>query len=177
MCLTWPRAVFDCFGVWRLRGRSGLGPLVRAHAVGVLAQSRAALAGFLISQVQRRALLNGPIAGSDCGVDFQVSLSLVFLELSVVSVRDAAFVQALVVLADSWDLQFVGDVVALDLYCLWREDTFLDELKSFLFLWHTQQLQTWIIHLDLQCVSVFWFVMIGSRLIIYYESLCFKIHY
>ncbi len=118
---TWPCAVLHCFGVWGLRGRSGLGPLVRAHAVAVLAESRAALAGFLISQVQRRALLNGPVARADGGVDFKVGLSLVLLQLSVVGVCDAAFVQTLFVLAHPRDLQLVGDVIALDLDCLWRQ--------------------------------------------------------
>ncbi len=118
---TWPCAALHCFGVWRLRGRSGLGPLVGAHAVAVLAESRAALAGFLIGQVQRRALLNGPVARVDGGVDFKVGLSLVLLQLSVVGVCDAAFVQTLVVLAHPRDLQLVGDVIALDLDCLWRE--------------------------------------------------------
>lgn len=71
--------------------------------------------------MQRRALLNGPVARADGGVDFQVGLSLVLLELSVVRVRDSTFIQALVVLAHPRDLQLVGDVIALDLDCLWRE--------------------------------------------------------
>ncbi len=68
--------------------------------------------------MQRRALLNGPVARVDGGVDFKVGLSLVLLQLSVVGVCDAAFVQTLVVLAHPRDLQLVGDVIALDLDCL-----------------------------------------------------------
>lgn len=117
--LTW--AVLVCLGVRRLRGRGGLGSLVWAHVAAVLAQTRAVLTGFLISQVQRRALLHGPAPRAHGGVHFQERLSLVLFELSVVCVRDSTFVQALVVLAHPRDLQLVGDVIALDLDCLWRE--------------------------------------------------------
>lgn len=129
---TWPCAVLHCFGVCCLRSRSGLSPLVWTHAVAVLAESRVALAWFLIGQVQRRALLNGPVARADGGIDFQVGLSFVLLQLSIVGVCDTAFIQTLVILAHPRDLQLVGDVIALDLDCLWREWKINPQMNSLL---------------------------------------------
>lgn len=57
-------------------------------------------------------------SGPGCGVDLQPGLSFVLHNLAIVSSCHSALVQSFVVLADSGDLQFVRDVVALDLHRL-----------------------------------------------------------
>lgn len=52
------------------------------------------------------------------GVDFQVSLSLVFLELSVIGIGHPALVEAFVLPPHFGDLKLVRDVIALHLHCL-----------------------------------------------------------
>lgn len=52
------------------------------------------------------------------GVDLQVGLRLVFLELSVVGIRHPALVQALVLLPHFGNLKLVRDVIALYFHCL-----------------------------------------------------------
>lgn len=52
------------------------------------------------------------------GVDLQVSLSLVLLELPVVGIGHPALVQTLVLPPHFGDLKLVGDVIALHFHCL-----------------------------------------------------------
>lgn len=100
----------------------GRHPLVRAH--GVLALAGARLPGLLVGQVQRGALLGGrqrpPRPGR--GVDRQPRLRFVLHNLAVVGPRHPALVQSFIALADSGDLQLVGDVVALDFHRLLKRE-------------------------------------------------------
>lgn len=109
--------MFICVGR-RVRGGGRGHPLVRTHAV--LAQRGAGLSRLLVRQVQRGALLGGLqwSPGPGGGIDLQPGLGFVLHDLPVVGSRHPALVQSLVALADSGDLQFVRDVVALDFHCL-----------------------------------------------------------
>lgn len=114
--LTWAGVVFSCIGC--VRGGGGGHPLVWTHAV--VAQRWAGLSGLLVRQVQRGALLGRWQWSSWSGRDvhLQPGLGFVFHNLSVVSSCHPALVQAFIIFADSGDLQFVWDVVALDFHCL-----------------------------------------------------------
>jgi len=109
--------VFSCIGGC-VRGGCASHPLLWAHAV--LALRWAGLSRFLVCQVQWGALLGWWQRSSRPGsrIDLQPGLGLVLHNLSIVSTCHPALIQSLIILADSGDLQFVWNVIALDFHRL-----------------------------------------------------------
>lgn len=79
---------------------------------------RGVLAGLGVLQPHGRGLegLHPPCMA--VGVDLEVGLGFVLLELTVAGVCDSALVQALILFPHFGDLKLVGDVIALDFHCL-----------------------------------------------------------
>lgn len=110
--------LFGDFG-YRLRAGGGGRPLVGRAADAAAGGGRGdVLPRLHVLQPHGRGFEGLHPARVAVGVDLQVGLSLVFLQLSVVGVGHPALVQAFVLFPHFGDLQLVGDVVALDFHCL-----------------------------------------------------------
>ena len=114
---TWLWTLFGDFG-YRLRAGGGVHSLV-ARAVDAAGNGHwDILARLHILQPHGRGFEGLHPPSMAVGIDFQVGLGFVFLQLSVISVRHPAFIQAFILFPHFGNLKLVRDVIALDFHCL-----------------------------------------------------------